>query len=294
MILHASGPVHIGHAWHVSTCFYCMAIEREKVEMVTDFLFLGSKITADGDCSREIRWCHSSCDEKPAAAAAKSLQSCPTVCDPRDSSPPGSLVPGILQARTLEWVEKPRQSVEMQRHYSADTGLHSQGFGPPSGHVQLWELDHKEGRASKNWYLWTLVLEKTPESPLDSKEIKPVNLKEDQPWILVGRTDAEVEAPIFWSSDVNRQLTGKVPDTGKDWGQKEKRAPEDEMIEWCRWCNRHELMQTSGENEGQGGLECCRPCGHKASDMTGLLKNKNPIMYRSFLQVFLSSSFASF
>ena len=105
--------------------------------MVTDFLFLGSKITADGDCSREIGRCHSSCDEKPAAAAAKSLQSCPTVCDPRDSSPPGSLVPGILQARTLEWVEKPRQSVEMQRHYSADTGLHSQGFGPPSGHVQL-------------------------------------------------------------------------------------------------------------------------------------------------------------
>ena len=178
MILHASGPVHTGHVWHVSTCFYCMAIEREKVEMVTDFLFLGSNITADGDCSREIRRCHSSCDEKP------------------------------------------RQSIETQRHYSADKGLQSQGYGPPSGHVQLWELDHKEGGAPKNWYLWTLVLEKTPESPLDSKKIKPVNLKGDQPWILVGRTDAKVEAPIFWSSDVNRQLTGKVPDAGKDWGRR--------------------------------------------------------------------------
>ena len=99
----------------------------------------------------------------------------------------------------------------------------------PSGHVQLWELDHKEGRMPKNWCLQTVVLEKTPESPLDSKEIKPVNLKGDQPWIFIGRTDAEAEAPVFWSSDANRQLTGKIPDAGKYWGQKEKRVSEDEM-----------------------------------------------------------------
>jgi len=91
----------------------------------------------------------------------------------------------------------------LQRHSSADKGQYSQGYGLPSGHVRLWELDYKEGRTPKNWCLWTVVLEKTPESPLDSKEIKPVNLKGDQPWIFSGRTDAEAEAPLFWSSDAN-------------------------------------------------------------------------------------------
>ena len=104
------------------------------------------------------------------------------------------------------------ECVEKQRHYSADEGLCSL----LSGHVQLWELDHKEGRMPKIWCLWTVVLEKTPGSPLDSKEIKPVNLKGDQPWIFSGRTDAE--APVFWSSDVKRWFIGKVPDAGKDWG----------------------------------------------------------------------------
>ena len=81
--------------------------------------------------------------------------------------------------------------IEKQRHYSADKGPYSQGYDLPSGHVQLWELDHKEGGASKNWCLRTIVLEKTPESPMDSKEIKPVNLKGDQPWIFTGRTEDE-------------------------------------------------------------------------------------------------------
>ena len=97
----------------------------------------------------------------------------------------------------------------------------SQGFGLPSGHTWLWELDHKEGRSPKKWCLWTVLLEKTPESPLDSK-IKPVNLKGYQPWILLGKTDAETEAPVFWSSDVNIQLIGKDPDAGKDWGQRRR------------------------------------------------------------------------
>ena len=91
-----------------------------------------------------------------------------------------------------------------------------QGSGLPSRHVELWELDHKEGRVSRNWCLWTVALQKTPESSLDSREIKPVNLKGNQPWIFTGRTDAEAEAPVFWSSDANRWLIGKVPDAGKD------------------------------------------------------------------------------
>ena len=119
------------------------------------------------------------------------------------------------------------------------------------------------------------MLEKILESPLDSKEIKPVNLKGNQPWIIVGRTDAETEAPVFWSSDVNSQLIGKVPGAGKDWGQKEKRASEDEMASWRHWCNGHELGQTPGDGEGQWDLACCSPRGHRESDMTGQLNYNN-------------------
>ena len=143
-----------------------------------------------------------------------------------------------------------------------------QGYSLPSGHAELWDLDHKEGRVSKNWCLWTVALEKTPESPLDSKEIKPVTLKGNQPWIFTGRTDAEAEAPVFWSSDANRQLIGKVPDAGKDWGQKEKRASEDEIARQHHRSNEHELWQTLGDGEGQGGLACCSPSGRKESDTT--------------------------
>ena len=109
------------------------------------------------------------------------------------------------QKTIASWQEsddKPRQCVEKQRHYTADKGLYSQGYGPPRGHVQFWGLDHKESRMPKNWCFWTVLLEKTPESPLDSKEIKPVNLKGAQPWIRTRRTEAE--AAVFWSSDANR------------------------------------------------------------------------------------------
>ena len=122
-----------------------------------------------------------------------------------------------------ESYDKPRQCVEKHRRYSADKSLCSQGCGPPSGHVWLWGSDHKEGTALQNWCLGTLVLEKIPESPLDSKEIKSINLKGNQLWKLIGRTDTEAETPVFWSSDVNSWLTRKVPESGKDWGQKEKR-----------------------------------------------------------------------
>ena len=118
------------------------------------------------------------------------------------------------------------------------------------------------------------VLEKTPESPLDNKEIKPVELNGEQPWIFIGTTDAEAKAPVFWSSNENRRFIGKVPDAGEDQGQKENRASKHEMAGQHQWYNEHELGQTIGDDEGQGGLACCSPWGHKESDMTEQL-NKN-------------------
>ena len=129
-----------------------------------------------------------------------------------------------------EIYDKPRQHIKKQRHHFADTGLFSQRYGFSRSHVQMWELDQKEGWAPKNWCFQTVVLEKTLESPLDSKEIKPVNPKGNQPLIFVAKTDAEAETPILWLPDVKSHLIGKDPDAGKDWGQKEKRAAEDEMV----------------------------------------------------------------
>ena len=124
---------------------------------------------------------------------------------------------------------------------------------------RLWELGCKFGRTPKNWCLWTVVLEKTPESPLYCKEIKPVNLRGDQPWMFTGRTDAEAEAPVFWSSDARSRLIGKVLHVGKDWGQKEKRASEDETAGWHCQCNGRELGQNLGDGEGQGGWSAAVP-----------------------------------
>ena len=163
--------------------------------------------------------------------------------------------------------DKPRQCLERQRHYSADKGPYSQGYGLPSGHIRLWELDCKEGWVLKNWCFGTMVLEETPESPSESKETKPVNLKRNQPFI--GRTDAGVETPIFWSSDANSWFIRRVPDPRKYWEQKEKRASEDEMAGWHHQYNGDELGQTSRDGEGQRGLACCSPWGHKELDLTG-------------------------
>ena len=126
-----------------------------------------------------------------------------------------------------------------------------------------------------------MVLEETPESPLDSKEIKPVNLKREQPWIFTGRTYAQAEAPVFWPSDVNSQLIGKVPDAGKDWGKKEKTVSEDEMAGWHNWCNAYELGQTLGDGEGQRGLACCSPWGRRELNKTEWLKNNNILLLHS-------------
>ena len=159
---------------------------------------------------------------------------------------------------------EPRQHIKKQRQHFADKGPYSQNYSFSSSHVWMWELDYKEGWVSKNWCFWTMVLEKTLESPLDSKEIKPVNPKGNQPWIFIGRT----EAPILWPPDVKSQLIGKNPDAGQDWGQMEKRVTEDEMVGWHHWLNGHEFAQTLVDGEGQGSLVCCSPWGPKESDTT--------------------------
>ena len=123
--------------------------------------------------------------------------------------------------------------------------------------MYAWELDRKEGWVPKNSCFQTVVLEKTLESPLDSKEIQPVNPIGNQPWIFIQRTDAEAEAPILQPLDVKSWLTGKDPDAGKDWRQKVKRATEDEMVGLHHQLNEHEFEQTLGESEGRGSLACC-------------------------------------
>ena len=135
----------------------------------------------------------------------------------------------------------------------------------------MWELYHKEGWAPKNWCFWTMVLEKTLESPLDGKEIKPVNPKGNQSWIFIGRNDAE--APILLSPDGKCWLIGKDPDAGKDWRQEEKWTTEDEMVGWHHWLNEHDFEQTLGDGEGQGSLVCCCPWGCKELDTTERLNN---------------------
>ena len=124
------------------------------------------------------------------------------------------------------------------RHHFSDKGLYSQSYGFSSNHVWVWESVHKDGWEMNNWCFQVTVLTKILESPLDCKEIKPVNLKGNQPWIFVGRTDAE--ASILWPSDAKSWLIGKDPDSGKYWGQGEKGVTEDEMVGWLYWLNWHE------------------------------------------------------
>ena len=128
----------------------------------------------------------------------------------------------------------------------------------------LWELDHKDSWVLKNWCFQTVVLGKTLESPLDSKEIQPVNLKGNQPWTFFGRTNAE--ALILWLPDVKSRFIGKDPDAEKDWGQEEKRVTEDEVIGWHHWLNGHEFEQTL--RDGTGKLACNSPWGLRESDLT--------------------------
>ena len=121
---------------------------------------------------------------------------------------------------------------------------------------------------NKNWCFWTMVLEKTLESPLDCKEIQPVHPKGDQFWVFIGRTDAEAETPILWPPDGKSWLLEKDPDAGRDWGQEEKGTTEDEMAGWHHQLHGHEFGQTLIAGGGQGGLACCDSWGHKESDTT--------------------------
>ena len=130
-----------------------------------------------------------------------------------------------------------------------------------SSNVQMWELDHKEGWVPKNWYFQIVVLEKTPERPFDCKKMKPVNRKGNQPWILIGRTDAEAEAPIPWPPVAKSWLIGKDPDAGKDWRQKEKGAAEEEMVRKHYWLSGHEFEQTPRDSEGQGEPDVLQSMG---------------------------------
>ena len=166
------------------------------METVTDFILQGSKITADGDCSHEIK--------RHLLLGRKVMANLDSILKSRDITLPTK----ICLVRFLK--------------------IQTTGFS--ISHVWMWELDHKESWVPKNWCLWTVVLEKTLKSPLDYKEIKPVNPKGCQPWIFIGRTVAETEAPILWPPDAKSQLIGKYPDAGKDWRQKKKGVAEDEMV----------------------------------------------------------------
>ena len=137
-----------------------------------------------------------------------------------------------------------------------------------NSHVWMWELDYKESWAPKNWCFWTVVLEKTLESPLDCKEIQPVNPKGNQSWMFFERTDAEAETPILWPPDAKSWLIWKDPDAVKDWGQKEKGTTEGDMVGLYHRLNGHGLWWTLGVDVGQGGLVCCGSWGCKELDMT--------------------------
>ena len=172
------------------------------------------KITADGDCSHKIKRC--------LFLGRKTMTN----------------LDNILKSEILLY----------------DKGLYSQSYSFSSSHVWMWELNHKEGRAPKNWCFWIVVLEKTLESPLGCKEIKAVNHNGNQSCTFIGRTDAEAEAPVLWPPNAKSQLIRKDPDAEKDWRQEDKGTTEDEMVGWHHWLNGHEFEQALGVGDGWGSL----------------------------------------
>ena len=164
--------------------------------------------------------------------------------------------------------EKPRQHIKKQRHYFTNKVLSSQSYGFSSGHVWMWELDHKESWALKNRCFWTVVLEKTLKNSLDWKEIQPVHPKENQYWIFSGRTNVEAETPVLWPPDVKHWLIGKDADAGKDWRWDEKGKKEDEMVGWHHRLNGQGFGWTLGFGDGLGGLVCRGSCGREELDTT--------------------------
>ena len=167
-----------------------------------------------------------------------------------------------------ESYDQPRQHIKKQRHYFTDKGPSRHSYGFSSSQVWMWALDYKESWVQKNWCFWTVVLEKTLESPLKCKEIQPVHPKGNQSWIFIGRTNAEAGTPILWPPDAKSRLIWKDPDARKDWGQEKKGTTEDEMVGWHHRVNGHEFGWTLGVGDGQGGLVCYGSWGRKESDMT--------------------------
>ena len=201
-------------------------IDGKTMETVTDFIFSGSKITVDDDCSHEIK--------RHLIFGRKGMTNLDSILKRRDTT----LLTKVCLVKATVF------PVVM--------------YGE--------KLDYKENWALKNLCFWTVVLEKTLESPLDCKEIKPVNPKGNQSWIswmFIGRTDAETKVPMLWLPDVKNWLTGKNPDVGKDWRRKEKGMTEDELVGWHHQLNGHEFEQALGVGDGQGGLACCSTWGHK-------------------------------
>ena len=159
----------------------------------------------------------------------------------------------------------------------------------------MQELDCEEGWALKNWCFWTVVLEKTLESPLDCKEIQPVHSEGDQPWDFFGKNDAKAETPVLWPPHAKSWLTGKDSDAGRNWGQEEKGTTEDEIAGWHHWLDGRESEWTPGVGDGQGGLACCDSWGRKESDTTERLNwtdlNWWHMMCNIFSYSYLTSEF---
>ena len=181
------------------------------------------------------------------------------------------MVIAAMKLKDTPWKEsynQPRQHIKKQRRYFVNKGPSSQSYGFSSSHVWMWEFDYKESWVQKNWCFWTMVLEKTLESPLDCKEIQPVHPKGDQSWVSTGGTDVEAETPILWPPDTKSWLIWKDCDARKDWGQEEKGMTEDEMVGWHHRLNGHRFGWTLAVGDGQGGLACCGSWDCKESDMT--------------------------
>ena len=186
-----------------------------------------------------------------------------------------------------ESYDKPRQRIKKQRHHFADKGPSSQNYGFSNCHVWMWELDYKESWTPKNWCFWTVLLEKTLESPSDYKEIQPVNAKGNQFWIFIGRTGAEAKTPIVWPPDEKSWLIRKENHAGKDWRQEETGTTEDKMLGWHRRLDGREFEQALEAGGGRGSLACCSPWGHWESDTTEQLKNSKRLSLSiSWVQVF--------
>ena len=185
---------------------------------------------------------------------------------PHDSSIIHSLpshLPTLLPVESRSTNSPKAVGIKKQRHHFANKDLSSQSYSFSSSHVQMWGLNHKEDWRPKDWCFQTVMLEKTPESPLGSMEIKSLNPKGNRPWLFIGRTDAEAEAPIRWPPDAKSWHIRKDPDAGKDGRQEEKGMTEDEMVKWHHWYNGHEFKQALGDGEGQASLACCNPWGCK-------------------------------